>query len=730
MSSKTIKTILTNAVESKFWMDSIKIDLENNPIPEFIFAAQLLKMVHNFVKVVVKKEISVNYNSAVSTGSTDLNCINLNPDFTNPDSVIGLGLHEASHIKYSPESLLMAMREHSEPSNTYKFILSHIDVPVTSDIYNLIKELNDDYSKKYAYSLNNIVHSLNLYSVSMLNWLEDRRIDNLMVNEYGGYINYYHSLYNRFFFTEMSEQIIKTKIDLKDIISKHVNDMSLRSDLVSIFLSKMFNFVNPLVDNYVKDFDPITKALWDIVDIHNYGQNIKSISDVYTLFYKIFVTIEEMLSKYIQNPAEIPEMLNSSGQPYTKFGQVSTGNDKSDDNESKSDNSSSESDDNDKSDDNELKSDNNNKSDDNELKSDNNNKSDDNDASATDVKVIDSNNIDEIADVSRSVIKEMKKLLDPRANITEITSENTEIIDSIVNGDVKIDRTELKTVGLLIDNIKPHNMSNYANSYFKVFKIAPNKLFLKECESGIIAGKLIAKRMNFRNDVKHVTQNRLKFGKITDRLISELPYNHKVFNVKHTIKYTDSYIHLSLDGSGSMSDSAYKVINLAATLASAFSMLNGIELKISFRGTYNNNKIPLTVIIYDSKKHSLNDMKLIFPHLSFSSTTPEGLCFSSIKTHILNDSKNRKSFFINISDGAPCFGNISDLKLIYFTKNMVSLFENSNISILSYFLTSAKSNNSEFETFKYMYRQQNSFSIIENSLNVIVNTINKKLIEK
>ena len=81
----------------------------------------------------------------------------------NFDHVVGLALHEGSHIVYSDFDLFASVSKHDKLRNW----------DLTSDRMEFFR--------------------------NMINYIEDRRIDNIVFKSSPGYKGYYHTLYSKFF---------------------------------------------------------------------------------------------------------------------------------------------------------------------------------------------------------------------------------------------------------------------------------------------------------------------------------------------------------------------------------------------------------------------------------------------------------------------------------------------------------------------------------------------------
>ena len=163
---------------SSFWMDDkwdtnskfsgMPVNTGSTNIIKLVKLSNYRRAIVNFVKIVAKQDIPVTW--AGNTSYTDGKSVTLSTDIkdSNFDVTVGLALHEASHIVLSDFKLIKELNEG------------------TNELFNnFINEQSvGDYSEWKAITFN------------LLNWIEDRRIDNFVFSTSPGYKAYYHKLYD------------------------------------------------------------------------------------------------------------------------------------------------------------------------------------------------------------------------------------------------------------------------------------------------------------------------------------------------------------------------------------------------------------------------------------------------------------------------------------------------------------------------------------------------------
>ena len=160
---------------SDFWFDNRKTTLvddvlsmdDDKPVKkgkDLIGLAGHKRAISNFVRIVSGQNIPVKFMSR-GDSYTDGKSVTIGSNINekNFDHVVGLALHEGSHIAYS-------------------------DFNAFSDARNLTKVRNFDMN-----------YERSEFFRGMINYIEDRRVDSLVFKSSPGYKGYYHSLYEKYF---------------------------------------------------------------------------------------------------------------------------------------------------------------------------------------------------------------------------------------------------------------------------------------------------------------------------------------------------------------------------------------------------------------------------------------------------------------------------------------------------------------------------------------------------
>ena len=263
-------------------------------------------------------------------------------------------------------------------------------------------------------------------------------------------------------------------------------------------------------------------------------------------------------------------------------------------------------------------------------------------------------------------------------------------------------------------------------------------------EEGIRLGTVLGRKLKVRGETRETKWTRKDAGRIDKRLIAELGFgNERVFSTSFIESYSDAFLHISVDASGSMSGNKWdKTMTSVVAICKAASMIQNVDVVVSIRSTHNGNSYrsrrstdkPLILIAYDSRVDKFSKVKNLFAHIRVSGTTPEGLCYEAIMDDIVPTSKDKDSYFLNFSDGMPMFNN-DDVSYnwdvaINHTKKMVNLIREKGIKVLSYFVSDSNYDGKDsVKDFKTMYGKDAEFIDVTSVLSV-AKTMNKKFLEK
>ena len=259
---------------------------------------------------------------------------------------------------------------------------------------------------------------------------------------------------------------------------------------------------------------------------------------------------------------------------------------------------------------------------------------------------------------------------------------------------------------------------------------------------GIALGTKLGRKLQVRGESRDLKWNRLDAGRIDKRLIAELGFgNSRVFQQTFTESYSDAFLHISVDASGSMSGNKWNNTMVAVVaICKAVDMISNVDVAVSFRSTHDTDRgrgrsgsHPLVLVGYDSRVDKFTKVKKMFPSIYPGGTTPEGLCFEAIMKDIVPTSQNRDSYFLNLSDGMPMFSsndfNYYSQDAMIHTKTQVNEIRKMGVKVLSYFVGDEYSGGENLNDFKTMYGSDAEF-INLNNVTQISKSMNAKFLEK
>jgi hypothetical protein len=684
-----------NYTNSSFWLgdnflnddvDVLTGHVTKDNTAHLIKLAGYRRAIANFVRLVTNQDIPVTFQQrgdSYTDGKSVVIAANLNDkDF---DPAVGLALHEGSHIKLTNfktmEDLVF------EPMNTIPKLLMEI---VNDKYYD-----GTDAGQAYGY-IKSIVKDL-------LNIIEDRRIDNFIFNSAPGYKGYYHALYNKYF---------NDKAIDKGLASKEFRKLE--------WNSYMFRICNITNENRDLNALPGFMDIWNAIDLKNIGR-LNSSDECLEIAFKIFEIVEDKLPK--------PERKDCDGEGQCEddggkgFCEDRPHSYETTDTEAKCPEGAAAKDDGSKADGEEAKK-----------------------SMQESTGCTPTDDLPELTDAMKKrlerAIQKQKDFMSGDINKKKITKADNKKLKSVEESG-----SEIKKVGKDYKDYYSDSSSGTDVIVIKKFTqsvidsgqasniITKQEWKLENSQSNINAGlrlgTMLGKKLKVRAEEKNTKFTRLDSGKIDKRLIASLGFGaERIFTQTSTDKYNPANVHISIDASGSMGGHKWERTQVAAVaIAKAASMINNINVQISYRTTQNTT--PLILIAYDSRTDKISKIKSLFNHLECGGLTPEGLCFEAIKSMMVESSVNMDSYFINFSDGEPyCaprgfyYGGAAAAA---HTRKRVKDIKNMGIKVLSYFISSG--GNYGCDNFKSMYGRD-AEEVDVNQLIQLTKTLNKLFLKK
>jgi len=660
---------------SDFWFDNRRTslvddllsDVDDKPVKkgkDHIALAGHKRAIGNFVRIVSGQNIPVKFptrGDSFTDGKSVTIGANINEK--NFDYVVGLALHEGSHIAYS-------------------------DFNAFADVRHLqkVREFDLDHEKME-------------FLRGMVNYIEDRRVDNIVFRNSPGYKGYYHELYNKYF---------NGKKVAKGLGSDMYRDLDLDS-----YMFRIVNFTNEGTDFTAL---PRLADIYRLIDMGNISR-LKSTDDA----IELAKSVSEIVWGVVDNA---PSKGNGEGN-----------NEESEDGENKES---------------EGNPSGNESSDGTEVDTG------DAEMTPTDGGEPTESNGEELSDRQQKQIEKMfenqKEFLDGKTKKSTLTKKDSQIVNALSNSNtelVEVGDGRIGKVGtVVIPSLTKELIESGAFPFFRSlddhyydgrYNWSGGVQMVNAINEGFRLGAILGRKLKIRGEEKDLIFTRQNTGKINKRLISELGFgNESVFSQIKKERYNKANLHLSIDGSGSMGGGKFeKAIKSVVAMAKAADMAGNIHVTVDVRWTHKEK--PVVVIVYNSKKDKLTKIKTLWKTLQPSGVTPESLCFEAIMKKFLGGAQGEDNYFINYSDGAPWFstgGRYGGHEVYYagdraidHTRRMTKMMKNNGIKIMSYFISEGYNSENDQNTFKRMYGKDASFIDCTNMMNV-AKTMNDKFLSK
>ena len=699
----------SNLNYSSFWLDrSIWDDVDQEVTKVEKKSNDLMKLmsykrsISNFVNIVTGQPIPVTFNGRGEDSYTDGKQVVISAKMNDKefDPVVGLALHEGSHVKLTNFTTLTQLMDHNVfPSSMTDFMNSF-----KADEGSEFKYTQEWYDNK-----DQIIHNLK----QLLNYVEDRRIDNYIYKSAPGYRGYYEAMYNKYFHSNVVDKGLKS--------SEH------RTETWSSYMFRLINITNKNRDlNALKGL----REIWNLLDLKNISR-LRTTDDALELAGKIYMVIQKNVNDDMDDIPQPQKGGNGQGQ---------------DDTDGKSDMSS---DDKPTADAPPMEGNGSGKGKDSKGDDgDDGNSTDDKGSQSTGLgnKNGAGGNFSPLNDRQKKMlenaIKKQEKFLDGDIQKTTISKSDKKKLDTLDQADIE---TEVTGKGLeqgyyrnasqgvqtyVIKNVTKNLIDSGIVPHLGTWRAEKNDTAIRK---GITLGTILGKKLKTRNEERINNTPRMKSGKLNGRMLHEIGFgNFQIFDQININTATPCLLHISIDASSSMSgDKWYNTQTAAVAIAKAASMTDNMNVVISYRGIYYNSGQgcqPLMMIAYDSRKDKFQKIQNLFKFISPSGTTPEGLCFEAILKELVKTKNGTDSYLINFSDGWPGFDNkeisYGGQYAVDHTAEQVKKVRQAGVGVLSYFISDGYYGSSKTQ-FEKMYGKDSEFINVDN-MTQLAKTLNKK----
>jgi len=689
---------------SSFWLDdqfdrhtSIFDDEEDvKPKTDLIALSSYRRAIANFVRIVTEKDISVTFKSSGDSYTDGKKVvISAKMDDKSFDPSVGLALHEGSHIVHSDFDWLKGL-EHS----------------IRQELFHI--------GETKGYSQNDVMGTVK----GLLNYVEDRRIDNIIFTSSPGYKGYYHSMYDKYFHSK--------------VIDKALGTDEYTDETMESYMFRIINLTNK--NTNLSSLNGL-REIWNTVDLKNISR-LNNTEDA-------FGVAQDILDVIFKNLPDAEVKVNEDGEESYEPAQDSgQGSDSSSNGGGSSDEPMSDEDFQDLLDGIES----------GEMKSQ--------PKPQPKEEVVETPSDKELLSPQQkkqleNAIKKQKEFMDGKTtkkNVTKKELQDLETIESSGMSYVEVgdglktwDGKKQNTKCIVVREFSKQLVESGTISMVSKWKGDRYDENVKDgyetdyISEGIRLGTVLGRKLQVRGESRETKWTRLDSGRIDKRLVAELGFgNDRVFSNSFVEEYSDAFLHISIDASGSMGGKKWiNTMKSVVAMTKAIDMINNVDVVVSFRTTQTSSNgrtrrgdttKPLILIAYDSRKDSFIKVKTLFKYLTVAGTTPEGLCYEAIMNDIVPTTNDKESYFLNFSDGMPMFGNgdvdyHGDTALNH-TKKMVKEIRNRGIKVLSYFVSDSNWNkDSESRAFKTMYGKDAEYIDITSVMSVS-KTMNKKFLQK
>jgi len=683
------------------------------------------RAIANFVNIVTQKNIPVSF-ATKSNSCTDGEKVILSADVDNNfDVSVGLALHEGSHIILSDFGLLNEM---NVAFDTFRY--AQREIAANGGDINLKMEYTINNSK-YRDGLGEMYYTTgkiggkiavdaeikNLIG-SLTNWIEDRRIDRYIYNSAPGYREYYTSMYDYYF----NDKAITKGIESDEYTNEDIE-------------SYMFRIINLHNDKTNLSKLKGLRAIYRLIDLKNIDR-LKSTEDVFNLSIDVTAIILDNIdySGGKGKSSDKGEAEKGDGNPTGE----ADGNGESTDGEGGEGEGIQM------------------EAGDDFEGTDSDGDSDGDASSANDIKKgKQSLNASAKKQLDKKIQKQ-KDFLDGKIKKKQISKGEAEKLQNIVDSESQVVRVgndyETKySITKGVDCIVVKNLTEklieqedfpFSRIDWKTKK--PLEWAREDVTKGVTLGNILGKKLQVRNESRETVYSRLTKGKIDGRMVASLGYdNENVFYTRDVDQYKKANLHISIDYSGSMhGDKLKKAITSTVAIVKACEMARNINVQVSIRSTDASYRaLPYIAVVHDSRKNSFRQFCKYMSILRANNTTPEGLCFEAIQKQLIPTSNDTDSYFLNFSDGQPCYSiGTNDDSINYqgeaaaeHTKKQINKMKNAGINTLSYFISDYSEermlSSSDWRIFQKCYGKDAKCVNVENMMQV-AKTMNELFLSK
>ena len=522
-----------------------------------------------------------------------------------------------------------------------------------------------NFMEKYKLEFFDAKYEIEVIIKDLLNIIEDRRIDMHIFKHAPGYKGYYQAMYDKYFNARVIDKALKTN---------QKTEINLDSF--------MFHVVNITNKNRNLDALPGLRDIWNAIDLKNINR-IKNTSEALEIAFQVFDIIEANLPAPKTQEQECP----------------------SDDSNCENEN------------DNE-----------NECKSNPEQSNEETEGNCSQNIKPGQEPTQELSSKEQGKLrnaiqkqKEFNRGQIKKSNLAKNIAKKAEIIAEEPVTEYQADSYgSIKPVPVTV--IEKITMKLIDTNAFDCFyKYGSSEGRHADCVNrGLAIGRALGNKLQLRNRETVETSVRQRKGKIDGRALARLGFDDPAVFAKTIITQNpDENIHITIDASGSMSGNRIEnTLTASAAIAQALKMTTNMHLTVSLRSEQDAK--PLVVIIYDSKRDTINHIRQTWQYIYCNSLTPESLCFGAIAKYL-----KPNTTIINFSDGMPySAGAYYGWQAIEHCKREVNKWKNAGHTVLSFFIKSSYDSSAPSQ-FTEMYGKESAKDIDVTNIIKLARELNK-----
>jgi hypothetical protein len=701
-----MKTKARNKVttqHSRYWIDEdlfsddVNADVDDKHtqnITKIIRLSAVRRAISNFVSILCGQNIPVKFNDGGDSYTDGENVvIGADDNSKNFDVMVGLALHEGSHVLLTDfkflKNIIVPIISNSyinsvSPTGIWsEGRVSSPDRLTPIGAYYLHPELYNKIGPKLI-EHNFVIAEMFSDIKTIMNVLEDRRIDAFVYKTAKGYRPYYTALYEKYFLHKEIGKGIKHNPDWREPTIR--------------------NYINQLILSIHPDFDPDAmlglRKIVGMMDLKNInrvapqndakGENGKPLWHTAASFEATPVLWQEASRIYAEILNQVELNFSPESKTETGNGEGVGGGEGNGEGE------------------------------------------------------VESEKQEEVTQASEGKFNPSagNKALDTLTSMVngdvkkkKVTQRQKQTLDSIEKSDATVETANVDNHGpvetLVVRKLTADLL---AQDWFPLYR-SRSDYYAEYVAAGRRMGAVMTSRLQLRNDPLYTKNTRLNQGKIDRRLLANLGMDiDSVFYKDRVDTHRPAMLHLSIDASGSMRGKPWgQALTVATAIAYVSSKISNVDAVISLRVA--TEALPVTVIAFDSRKDNFTNFVNVISQVEVSSSTPEGLCFEAVQGIILDSKDTHDVYFINFSDGMPGFSARAGSTHFYYagelaydhTRKMVNKFRENGVKVLSYYIESDGWNaDGVKKIFKRMYGEDASFIDVSNVTQVL-GTLNRRL---